>query len=480
MLWPEDLRAVHQGLSPQDLRFRQAATDDPRFLSRATFHKLVEDKDFIAGTLQPWLTFVGPEKMNELRRVSVGLANLLRSVPERVLGNDPVKVHDYYGLETPETLGLFLSRPNGAETAIGRCDLIDTAGGFRCLELNFTPNLAGWETSEIARLHLGIPATARYLREQGITPAFTSTGRELFAHLIRSAQAHGHCPDGELNVALIVPDAVPEAVSAGSEPSPALDVLRRDFREACRSADIDLTGDLMPCRFAELTAVRNYLFLRKSRIHAVVEFSDEPTAPAAYRSFKAEKLTLLNGPIRAVLSSKLNLALLSESEASGIYGDEERDFIRRHVPWTRKVARGVTDFRGEPAFLPDLLASHRQELVLKEATSSGGEGVAIGLHTPEARWSELARQALDASEGGWVVQERVESLPYLYQSGDHGCVPHDLIWGPFVFGERYGGVILRMQPRSVQGAVNSALGATSGIVFEVPTEASKGIRDDGS
>ncbi|HSN88337.1 MAG TPA: hypothetical protein VL025_16370 [Thermoanaerobaculia bacterium] len=463
MVWSEDLRAVHRGLSPQDLQFREAACDDPELLSRATFRKLVDDKGFIAGTLQPWLTFVGPEKMAELRSVSVGLAGLLRTAPERVLGNDPVRVHDYYGLETPEILGLFLSRPNGAETAIGRGDLIDTASGFQCLEFNFTPNLGGWETSEIARLHLGVPATARYLRERGIPTAYTSTGRELFAHLIRSAQARGHCPDGELNVALVVPEAVP----AGSEASPALDVLRRDFQQACRDSDADLTGDLLPCHFSELTAVRNYLFLRKSRIHAVAEFCDEPTAPAAYRSFKAEKLTLLNGPIRAVLSSKLNLALLSESAESGVYSSEERDFIRRHVPWTRKVARGATDFRGERVSLPDLLASRREALVLKEATSSGGEGVAIGLHTPQARWDELARQALDAREGGWVAQERVESLPYLYQSGEHGCVPHDLIWGPFVFGERYGGVILRMQPKSVQGAVNSALGATSGIVFEV-------------
>lgn len=459
MVWSDDLRAVHQGLSPQDLQFREAASNDSELLSRSTFRKLADDKDFIAGTLQPWLTFVGPEKMAELRHVSVGLARLLRSVPERVLGSDPVKVHEYYGLETPETLGLFLSRPSGAETAIGRGDLIDTAAGFRCLEFNFTPNLGGWETSEIARLHLAIPATARHLREHGIAPAYTSTGRELFAHLIRAAREHGHCPDGELNVALIVPEAVP----AGSEVSPALEVLRRDFRDACREAGGDLGGDVMPCRFPELAVVRNYLFLRKSRIHAVVEFCDEPTAPAAYRSFKAEKLTLLNGPIRALLSSKLNLALLSASEE--LYGPEDRDFIRRHVPWTRKVTWGTTDFRGERVSLPDLLASRREELVLKEAVSSGGEGVVLGLHTPQARWDELARQALD--NGGWVAQERVESPPYLYQSGDYGCVPHDLIWGPFVFGDRYGGVILRMQPKSVQGAVNSALGATSGIVFEV-------------
>jgi hypothetical protein len=65
------------------------------------------------------------------------------------------------------------------------------------------------------------------------------------------------------------------------------------------------------------------------------------------------------------------------------------------------------------------------------------------------------------------VQEIAESLPYLYQSGDYGCSIHDMVWGPFVFGERYGGVVLRMQPAAAGGPVNLNLSASEGIVLEV-------------
>jgi hypothetical protein len=43
-----------------------------------------------------------------------------------------------------------------------------------------------------------------------------------------------------------------------------------------------------------------------------------------------------------------------------------------------------------------------------------------------------------------------------------------VVWGPFDFGDRYGGVILRMQPKAAGGAVNLSLHATAGIVLEVP------------
>lgn len=460
MDWSEELQAVHRGLSPQDLEFRELARSSPELLSRETFRKLADEKDFILGTLQPWLTFVGRDKLDELKRVSVGLADLLRYVPERVLGNDPARVLEYYGIGTAENLPLFLARPNGMETAIGRGDFLDTAQGFQCIEFNFTPNLGGWETAVIAGLHLGIPATAAFLDRQKIRPEFTSTGRKLFAHVIENAVARGLCTDGELNVALVLSqELVPDPAS------PAVAHLHQELQNAFRDLGLPLTGEVLPCHYEDLVAVRNYLFLGKSRVQAVVEFCPDPTPPAVFRSFKLEKLALFNGPIRGILSNKLNLALLSESEATGIYGPEERELIRKHVPWTRRVTRGTTDLRGETVSIPDLLASRRESLVLKKGQSAGGQDVALGWYTSEERWAELVREALDTRE--WVVQEKLESLPYLYQCGDYGCAPHDMIWGPFVFGKEYGGVILRMQPKAVHGAVNSALGATSGIVFEV-------------
>ena len=69
--------------------------------------------------------------------------------------------------------------------------------------------------------------------------------------------------------------------------------------------------------------------------------------------------------------------------------------------------------------------------------------------------------------GDWVVQEYIQSRPYLFQAGRYGCSPHDVVWGPFVFGSTYAGTILRVQPKSIDGIVNLSRGATEGILLEL-------------
>jgi hypothetical protein len=65
-----------------------------------------------------------------------------------------------------------------------------------------------------------------------------------------------------------------------------------------------------------------------------------------------------------------------------------------------------------------------------------------------------------------VVQDYVESLPYLYQCGEQGCAEHDLVWGFFAFGDVYGGGFLRMMPKGGSGVVNAAQGASEGVIME--------------
>ena len=103
--------------------------------------------------------------------------------------------------------------------------------------------------------------------------------------------------------------------------------------------------------------------------------------------------------------------------------------------------------------------------MLKKGSGYGGSGVVLGRFASLERCREALAAAL--LEGNWVMHETLESLPYLYQSGAYGCSIHDVIWGLFVFGERYGGVVLRMQPVAAGGPVNLTLQATEGIVLEV-------------
>jgi hypothetical protein len=72
-------------------------------------------------------------------------------------------------------------------------------------------------------------------------------------------------------------------------------------------------------------------------------------------------------------------------------------------------------------------------------------------------------------QGGWIVQEHVESRPYLYPPRPGAePVPQTVIWGLFCAGWQYAGGWLRMLPQGTgDGIVNSSRGAAEGGILEV-------------
>jgi len=85
-----------------------------------------------------------------------------------------------------------------------------------------------------------------------------------------------------------------------------------------------------------------------------------------------------------VLSSKLNISLLSEHEDSDLFTLEEREIIKTYIPWTRKTVPGLTTYKGEPVRLEDLVTSARERLVLKPS-----QGYAVKVST----WGVIQGQA---------------------------------------------------------------------------------------
>jgi len=450
-----ELRAAHRAISPQDLEFREAAKDDPRLLDRRTFDAL--RAPLFEYHLQGWPTFLGAAKRDELHAASRGVCGALKKIPERVFGGDWAAVARFYGMPSPAAAEICFTEPNGLPGGIARGYFILTADGFKCMEVNFSARIGGWETAPLVAAHLQIPPTAEFVRERGIAVGYTDTIRGLFLHVVGEARSAGLAADGELNVAIVREPGV----AMGSAVFQAY--LREEYART-RAALGGLAGEVRECYPEELLSVEGEIRLAGRRIEAVVEFNDT-TPRDVYRAFKANRLVLWNGPVAKVLSDKRNMALLSEGLEKGSFEPAEREAIRRHVPWTRRVLPGRADFYGEEMAMRDLLLARREELVLKAGLSYGGKAVAIGDFTPAQAWREAVDAAL--ARGDWIVQERVESLPYLYQSGEHGCSPHDVIWGPFLFGETYGGLFLRMQPKADRTVVNLTQTATEGCAFEV-------------
>ncbi|MBW8873683.1 MAG: hypothetical protein JF614_01850 [Acidobacteria bacterium] len=458
--WSEELQSSHRSISQQDFRFREFARTCPELLERSKFSALDQKRHLLKYAIQAWPTFVGREKLAEFQRVSAGINRLIRQIPARIFRNDPAKFSDFYEIGSSVLAEIVLSEPSGVETVLSRGDFIETRSGFKCIEFNFTPSLGGWETSVLVGMHLEVPATAEFIRSSGIAVKYTNTMQKFFFHVIDEAARKGLCPDGELNIALVV---VRE--NSAYLTHAAAEYLNAEYDLAKQELQGRLRGTLEICQYGALVPSRDALFLNRRKIHAVVELSGEITPPGVYRCFKANKLVLLNGPLSPILSNKQNIALLSEHASSPIFSAEEQELLLKHIPWSRQVTAREVEYLGTRVSLPDLLAHRREDLVLKEVRSYGGKDVIVGRFASAEKWEKQARLALE--KGGWIVQEHMESLPYLFQCGAYGCAPHDAIWGPFYLGDTYGGAILRVQPKSAGGPVNLSLAATEGIVLEV-------------
>ncbi len=455
----------HVTLSQAQVRWLEFAARNPESLERAGFTALDEWDDFVKDPLQPWPTFISPPHLRELERVSVGLRRLVTSLPRRVFGNDPERIADFYGLDSGTALVIASVLERGDDRlhgALTRGDFIASPSGLRCLELNVAGNLGGWETEAWLRRYRRVPLLARFLEESGLRFRYTDTTRLLFSHLVDQALGHALVStdkggeDGELNVTVVMR---PE-----DRPGPAwAATLDAAYREVLAARG--LGGRFSPCDEADLREKDSVLYLGGSRVHVVFDLYGGVLPRPVFAALMSGTVDVYNGPAGRILSDKLNLALLSETAGEDWFTPEERRLIEAHVPWSRRVAEEFTDWRGERVYLPDLLEAERERLVLKQGWAMQGADVFVGAFTPPERWAGLVAAALERRD--WVVQERVESVPYLLQAPEGGAVPHDIVWGLFVFGDVYGGCFLRMMPKGRAGVINRALGASQGMLFEV-------------
>ncbi len=157
--------------------------------------------------------------------------------------------------------------------------------------------------------------------------------------------------------------------------------------------------------------------------------------------------------IAAELDQKSCWEVFTDPEvAQRYFSPEERQVIRRHVPWTRIVSdRRSTDPTGERIELLEYLRRERETLVLKPNRSYGGEGVTVGPSVDSSEWDSVVAAAL-ADPDRWVAQQLatlpVQEFPVLGEDGRIHVEPYYVVMG-FV-PSRYGvGLVARASQKQV-------------------------------
>jgi hypothetical protein len=334
-----------------------------------------------------------------------------------------------------------------------------------CCEVNMAANLGGWHHRFWNERYLRHPVLMDLCAREGISPAIRDVLFTFCEHMIDDALDSGVIEaGGELNV-----------VVALNRP-PTEDARRHAaevYAELLRRTGRGVTGQLwLSSAPAEELTFRGPdqgldVYMGERRVHVFYGYAQAPAPMPVLRSQLVGRIRVYNGALTQMWVDKRNLALLSENEGLEAWTEEDRALIRDHIPWTRLVSPRTTTWRGDEVQFPGFLLDHRDDMILKRGLGLGGAAVHVGRYLAPDAWEARVREAVE--EGGWIVQERVESRPYCYPPQPGAApVPHTVIWGLFCTGRRYAGGCLRMLPQGVgEGIVNGARGAYESAILEI-------------
>src|SRR6267142_5961401 len=168
--------------------------------------------------------------------------------------------------------------------------------------------------------------------------------------------------------------------------------------------------------------------------------------PALLDAYRARAVCMVNSFRSKIIHKKTLFAVLTDARYETLFTSDEQQMIAGHVPWTRRVRAGKTDYFGEPIDLIEFIGERRERLVLKPNDDYGGHGIYIGWNIDEIGWDEAIHNAL--ANGDYLVQERVptarEVFPALTTEGTIAFAEQLVDLDPLLFNGKVGSAFTRL------------------------------------
>ncbi len=466
-LTPEE-RARHAALSPVQADWLDFVATHPEALERSAFADLDAAAELDPEKVQPWPLFVDAQRLAAIARAGHETFRLVKTIPERVFGTDPQRMAEFYGIAEPivRCATTLLADPDCLRQLIGRGDFILGPHGFACCEFNIAGNLGGWQMGPWKDRFRSQRLVAGFLAAQRLRVLPLNPLDALLEHAVEVGLARGFAAEGELNLAVLM-----------LEPAPPLlhELVQQHYSRILARRSAGLVGSIITCREKQLTWERGRARHDGMPVHLFVDQVMDSLDGPVFQAQAAGRAFAFNGLVSPILTDKRNLALLSEQADDGdLYDAGERAAIERFIPWTRVLTESFTGHAGERIYLPDFVRAERQRLLIKPADGYGGRDVFAGAALAPAEWEALVEAAL--ANGRWVVQEFVPSETFLFQAREGGAAPHEIVWGAFVFGDRFGSCMTRCAPAGA-GIINIARGARRIVILEVEDDAAGPSRE---
>jgi uncharacterized circularly permuted ATP-grasp superfamily protein len=435
--------------------YNRLVADDPGAVEQARWLEAAFGRRGIRFGDLPMRTFLRPhlvarDDWGRLRDAGRRLLGLAARLARQAFGGDVGRLCAYLG--TPEAEVPWVAHdPGPPDVLLSRLDAFLTPEGPRFIEINSDAPAGFGYGDQMAEVFRQLPAFQAFAHDRPVS----------------------YIPSG---TALV--EAVQRAWQQRGGPGPPV-VAIVDFAGVKTRADQELLAEAfqargMRCRLAdprevELRAGRPWLgalpldvVYRRALLQELLERADE--VRPLLEAYRAGAALFVNSFRCRLSEDKAFFALMTDEAFSSLLSEEERAFVGRHVPWTRRVEERKTLRDGRSIDLVPWILEHRSALVLKPAHGYGGQSVFVGDETPLAEWEAALGAALDAP---WVVQERVaipeEEFPVV-ESGRLAFEPLKVNVNPFWVAGAEVGAVTRASRSSV---INVSAGGGSVPSFVV-------------
>lgn len=198
------------------------------------------------------------------------------------------------------------------------------------------------------------------------------------------------------------------------------------------------------------------LVYRRVLTTELLEKADE--CRALIDSYRERAAVFVNSFRTKYVHKKMLFGILTDERHDRYFSDAEREAIRAHVPWTRRVEDVRTTYQGKQIDLLDYARANRSRLVLKPNDDYGGHGIYIGWEEDEKGWDRAIEQAL---KGDYLVQERVatgrEVFPYVNENAGGVEMIEQLVdLDPLLFFGKVEGAFTRLSSSSLANVTSGA------------------------
>ncbi|MEU1056702.1 hypothetical protein ABZ397_29645 [Streptomyces sp. NPDC005876] len=383
----------------------------------------------------------------EMRDVSVRLMRLVRQVSS-TLARDIFELADLVGYRRPDVCMLTDDAAwNTSTFQMARPDVVLSGGVVRVVECNVGSALAGPE--QVTRID-------RYFREvYGAAnpyadisrlwiPEVMPLRREVVLEVARQRGVR------QPSVAVLGWDRGTEFGSAHY-----FDDVVRDFQRSGVACEFAVPNDLVADPDALTHEGRRIDVALRMFLSADAHKADLDMSPLR-DAMQADTAITLSPDAADVYSSKKLLAYVSEAADDLPSGD--REFVRRHLPWTRLLTDSKVFFEGEHQGLVDLLIRERERFFIKPSDQHGGQGITAGVDTDPDTWEEAVERAL--RDGTHIAQEFFRPDPLAVPCYRKAGEPVDVVqaapvFGPMLMGGELGGVLVRHTDNQHTAVVNA-------------------------